>query len=261
MTPFTISNINQLSAEEKREIYIRLIPNELFENFTLPQQLIDSHGNDLLKLKCPAGSPSVEMELRHEYSFKDPLLYGHITETLTGRIHILLYILNDPSSPRFDVDRLANGTKTMFGILHRNLLAEEAAMNYGLAPGQIRKGLRLLGVAISRFEHFVKSLGHDLYLTEPLYYHNAYIFERYGFTYQNGRSLMERIQSGFEPGGYLIGKLDNSTAFRNLQSTNSIRLRSWAIHDGILGEPFQNVTMYKYVGKQAQVNTSLDCPW
>jgi len=54
----------------------------------------------------------MEMILRHEPGFPDPLLYGHLTDTLNGQIHILLYILNDPASPRFDVDRLPDGTAT-----------------------------------------------------------------------------------------------------------------------------------------------------
>ncbi|MFO3796098.1 MAG: hypothetical protein ACK8QZ_02280, partial [Anaerolineales bacterium] len=138
--------------------------------------------------------------------------------------------------------------------------AEKAAMEAGLAPGQVRRGLRLLGQAIEAFERFVRSLGQEIYFVEPLYYHNAVIFERYGFAYQQGRKLMERIQSGFSAGGDLLPLLDGSP-FRRPEAANSIRLRSWAIHDGILGEPFTNVTMYKYVGKSAGVNTSGDCAW
>jgi acetoin utilization protein AcuC len=134
-------------------------------------------------------------------------------------------------------------------------------MRYGLAPGQVRRGLRLLGSAISAFESFVESLGHDLYYAEPLYYHNAVLFERYGFTYQQGRKFMERIQQGMHVGGELLPRLDNSTPFRNPEAANSIRLRSWAIHDNLLGEPFTNVTMYKRVNIHAGVNTCGECNW
>jgi hypothetical protein len=184
-----------------------------------------------------------------------------MTDTLSGRIHILLYILNDPDSPRYDVDRLADGTTTKFGTLARNLDAELQAMHAGLAPGQVRKGLRLLGSAIQTFEQFVISLGQDMYFAEPLYYHNAVLFERYGFAYQQGRRLMERIQLGFSPGGELNAGLDNSTAFRSPEAAHHIRLRSWAIHDNLLGEPFTNVTMYKSVGKSASLNTANQCEW
>jgi acetoin utilization protein AcuC len=176
-------------------------------------------------------------------------------------VHILLYVLNDPDSPRFDVDRMPDGRPTRFGILCRNTQAEQAALEFGLAPGQIRKGLRMLGEAIQAFEDFVASLGHDLYFAEPLYYHNANIFEHYGFAYQRGRRLMERIQTGFQPGGDLLSGLDGSTPFRRPEAAGSIRLRSWAIHDGLLGEPFTNVTMYKTVGKHAGLNTCPNCHW
>jgi hypothetical protein len=149
----------------------------------------------------------------------------------------------------------------MFGIHYRNIEAELAAMEYGLAPGQIRRGLRMLGDAIAGFEHFVQSLGQEMYFAEPLFYHNAVIFERYGFTYAKGRRLMERIQQGFSAGGDLLSKLDGSTPFRKPEAAHSIRLRSWAIHDGLLGEPFNNVTMYKYVNKSAGINTCGECQW
>ncbi|HEX2696421.1 MAG TPA: hypothetical protein VHM28_01860, partial [Anaerolineales bacterium] len=86
------------------------------------------------------------------------------------------------------------------------------------------------------------------------------IFERYGFAYQQGRKLMERIHAGFTEEGELVKKLDGST-FRRAEARNSVRLRSWAIHDGILGEPFTNVTMYKHVGKTAGVSTAADTKW
>jgi hypothetical protein len=111
------------------------------------------------------------------------------------------------------------------------------------------------------FEDFVISLGHALYFVEPLYYHNAVIFERYGFGYQMGRRLMNEIQAGFAEGGALRQLLDNSGPFRSSDAAQSIRLRSWAIHDGILGEPFTNVTMYKRVGVSANINTTPGCEW
>ena len=72
---------------------------------------------------------------------------------------------------------------------------------------------------------------------------------------------MERIQAGFSEGGDLLPLLDGSTPFRQPGAQDSIRLRSWAIHDGILGEPFTNVTMYKRIGKPAGLNTSGECAW
>jgi acetoin utilization protein AcuC len=201
------------------------------------------------------------MRLYHEPGFPDPILYAHLTDTLNGQIHVLLYILNDPHSPRFDVDRMPDGTPTRFGTLKRNLEAERASLQAGLSPGQVRRGLRLARPATTAFEQFVSSLGHELYFIEPLYYHNAIIFERYGFTYQMGKRRMEQIQAGFQPGGELHQRLDDSNPFRSSKAADSIRLRSWAIHDGILGEPFTNVTMYKRIGKPAGIDTAPNCKW
>jgi acetoin utilization protein AcuC len=258
MTPSTIGGINRLPEEQKRDIYSRYIPKELIERFNLGDLGQDK---DMLQFRFAEGSSDVEMRLYHQVGFPDPILYAHLADNINGQIHVLLYILNDPASPRFDVDKMPDGTPTQFGIRRRNIEAELAAMQAGLAPGQVRHGLRALGQATQAFEGFVTGLGHDLYFAEPLYYHNAVIFERYGYSYQMGRRRMNEIHAGFEEGGALVQKLDDSTPFRSPQAAHSIRLRSWAIHDGILGEPFTNVTMYKRVGVSANINSAPGCEW
>jgi hypothetical protein len=260
MTASTIGGINRLPDNEKRAMYAQYIPKELLTKFNLPP-LTSARGHDLLQFRFAAGSSDVEMRLYHRVDFPDPVLYAHLTDTLNGQIHVLLYILNDPESPRYDVDKMPDGTPTKFGTLQRNIDAEKKALGAGLAPGQVRRGLRLLGQAIDAFEGFITSLGHDMYFVEPLYYHNAVIFERYGFSYQMGKRLMDSIQAGFQEGGDLRIHLDGSTPFRKSEAATGIRSRSWAIHDGILGEPFTKVTMYKRVGKQAGLNTALGCKW
>jgi hypothetical protein len=256
----TIGSINNLPEKEKRQIYARVIPKVLLERFHLPDT--DSlRIQNFIDFKFAPGSSDVELALYHEERFPDPILYGHLTDTLNGQIHILLYVLNDPNSMRYDVDHMPDGSTTKFGTLRRNLTAESTALADGLAPGQVRRGLRMLPAALASFEQFVKDLGHDMYFAEPLYYHNAIIFERYGFAYQEGRRFMERIHKGFSTDGDLLPKLDGSTPFRQPNAANSVRLRSWAIHDGILGEPFTNVTMYKRIGKSAGVNTCPDVEW
>jgi len=260
MQPSTIGGINLLPEPEKRAIYARYIPRELLERLDLPGP--DSQRiQQFLKFKFAAGSSDVEMSLFHDLRFPDPVLYAHLTDTMNGQIHVLLYILNDPDSPRFDVDKMPDGSPTRFGTLQRNIEAEKSALAAGLAPGQVRHGLRLLGPAIDAFEGFVRSLGHDVYFVEPLYYHVAVIFERYGFSYQVGKRLMERIHAGFKPDGDLSARLDGSNPFRAAEAGNSIRMRSWAIHDGILGEPYTHVTMYKRVGVSAGINTTPGSDW
>lgn len=258
--PSTLGAINQLPESEKRAIYMRVIPSELLDRFRLNPFLVDKFGQDLLLLKASPGSTNVEMSLFHKHGFQDPIVYGHITDTINGQLHILLYILNDPDSPRYNVDQLPNGTPTKFGISHRNLNAELDALGAGLNPGQIRRGPHLFSAAMRSFEEFVRELRHEIYFVEPLYYHNAVIFERYGFTYQQGRRLMRRIEDGFSLNGDLQSLLEVNSPFRSPDVTNSIRLRSWAIHDGILGQPFTNVTMYKRVGNHHGISTT-ECNW
>jgi hypothetical protein len=260
MPPSRINTINVLPEIEKRKIYTRLIPQELLTRFRLPERN-SQRLQSFIQFRFAPGSSDVELSLFHEHRFPDPILYGHLTDTVNGQIHVLLYILNDPDSPRFNVDRMADGTPTKFGTLSRNLEAENDAMVAGLAPGQVRHGLRLLTEAISYFESFVSSLGHDMFFAEPLYYHNAVLFERHGFSYQAGRKRMEQIESGFADGGNLFKSLDGSTPFRTPAAQQSIRLRSWAIHDGILGVPFTDVTMYKQIGKSAGLCTCPSCGW
>jgi hypothetical protein len=253
--PHSIGAINSLPLAEKLRTYQRFIPPELLSQFGIAQDYRDAHGRPLLRVACAPGSTDVVLELKHKHEASDPLLYAHLSDTVSGQIHVLLYVINDPTSPRFDVDRMPDGRATVFGTSLRNLEAETAAMQAGLAPGQVHRGLRILSRSIRSFEAFISSLGHDLYFVDPLYYHNAVIFERYGYAYQQGRQRMEHIHQGFQPGGDLIQRLDGSSPFRNLSMPPSIRGRSWAIHDGVLGEPYSGVIMYKQVGCAAAVDT------
>ena len=261
MKPKSIASINQLQSKEKEAIYTRFIPETLLQQFEIEADFIDAEGRSLLTLRSNEGSTDVVLDLRHEFGAQDPLLYTHLSDTMNGQIHVLLYIVNDPNSPRFGVDKMPDGTPTKFGVFRRNLIEEEKAIEAGLAPGQVRQGLRLLKHAIPAFDDFVQALGHEMYFIEPLSYHNAIVFERYGFSYQKGRRLMMRINEGFQPDSDLYLKLNNSTPFRKSSFAQSIRGRSWAIHDCILEEPYTDVTMYKKIGKNAGLSTFPDANW
>src|SRR5512143_1192661 len=130
MQPSTIGGINKLPESEKRAIYARYIPKELTQKFNLTDL---AQNQDLLQFRFESGSSDVDMRLYHQVGFPDPLLYAHLTDTLNGQIHILLYVLNDPNAPRFDVDKMPDGSPTRFGTLQRNIEAEKSAMEHGLA--------------------------------------------------------------------------------------------------------------------------------
>jgi hypothetical protein len=261
MTPYSIAGINRLPENEKREIYFRFVPEALRALFGIGPSLTDHQGNSLVRLEAAPGSSDVILELRHRCDAEDPTLYAHLTDTINGQVHVLLYVTNDPVSPRFDVDRMPDGTPTQFGTRLRNLDAEIAAFRAELAPGQIRRGLRMLRQSVEAFDRFVESLGHDMYFVDPLFYHNAIIFEGYGFAYLRGLRLMKDIQSGFSEGGRLRRKLDGQSVFRKPEAAGSIRGRSWAIHDGILGVPFSDVTMYRRIGHEASLRTLPHATW
>jgi len=260
-TPRSIGSVNHLPQPVKEALYTRFIPDALMRQFSIPADFRDVDGGRLLDLRCASGATDVVLALRRRASDPDPLLYAHLTDTVMGQVHVLLYIVNDPDSPRFDVDRMPDGTPTEFGSVRRNLAAEAAACRAGLAPGQVHRGLRALRHSIHAFEEFVDSLGQSMYYVEPLHYHNAILFEGYGFNYQLGRKRMEEIDGGFAEGGALSRLLDASSPFRQPYFAGSIRGRSWALHDGILGEPFGEMTMYKLVGQKAGIATSSAAAW
>jgi hypothetical protein len=108
----------------------------------------------------------VVLDVRRAVGAQDPTLYAHLTGTMNGQIHVLLYLINDPRSPDYDVDRMPDGTPTAFGTSLRNIEAAEAALEDGLGPGQIRRGLGILRESVTSFEEYVASLGHDVFFID-----------------------------------------------------------------------------------------------
>ncbi|NIV29590.1 MAG: hypothetical protein GWN58_08800, partial [Anaerolineae bacterium] len=254
---YSLRQINELPTPEREEIYRHLLPNKLLEDFGInTQTLSDAQGNRLVTFSCPHGASTVEVDVRSEAGFPDPLLYVELGDTRLNQIEVILFVVNDPSSERFETDRDWRGERTMFGTLRRNIPEEIRAMEAGLAPGQVRQGLRLSRTLLPIFESFVTRLGHDYYLMEPLTYHTAILFERLGCNYVQGLRKMQWLHDAFQPGGLLHGQLlDGASPFRQPDACHTIRGRSWAIHDGIMGEPWHGIKMYKRVGRHAGIDT------
>ncbi len=253
---YSLHQVNGLPVPEKEAIYRHLLLSSLLVTYGIDlDTLCDAQGNRLVTFTCPEGSHMVEVDIRPEVGFPDPLLYLELNDTPLNQIEVALFMVNDPKAERFETDRDWRGQRTKFGTFRRNLPAEVRAMEAGLAPGQVRQGLRLSRTLIPMFEQFVSRLGHDYYLMEPLTYHTAILFERLGCSYVQGKRKMEWIHRGFQPGALLCEALDGSTPFRQPDAWRTIRGRSWAIHDGILGEPWHGIKMYKRVGKHAGVDT------
>ena len=253
--PRSIREVNALPAAQKVAIYRTLLPFWLLDEYGIAYSTLTRDGEPLVQINAPDNSRVLELSLYHEAGALDPVIYANLVDTLNNQIMVLLLVINDPDLPRFDIDRDTHGKPTHLGMHTRNIPAEVAAMEAGLAPGQIRAGLRSFKLLVPVFEDFIRRIGHDMFLIEPLAYHNAITFERYGFSYSAGRKAMEDIHRRLLPGGDLHAKLDGSTPFRPPTAWQSIRMRSWAIHDGVLGYPFTGFQMYKRLGINAGINT------
>lgn len=259
--PPSIRGINDLPEAEKRAIYASLLPEWLFQNYEIDPEGLTRNGSPAVIFRFPTGSRAVEITVKRNPADLDPLLYLNMADTFNHKLLVLLTVVNDLDAARFNTDIDEHGNRTHFGTSSRNIYAERAAMEAGLAPGQVRAGLRVFKQSVPIFEEFVKNMGHELFLIEPLAYHNAIIFEKYGFNYIKGRGEMHRIHAAFQPDADLYRRLVSENPFRQPNVWQTIRGRSWAIHDGILGHPFTGFQMYKQIGVHAGVNTFPEARW
>ena len=258
----SLATINELPEDIRDQVYHTLLLDDLLERFGIDKvTLCNPRGEKVVVVDASPHTGLVEIRLWRQLGDRDPALYIQLVDTVNNQMLVLLFATNDPEAPRFQVDRDWGGEPTKFGTLTRNIEAEIVAMQAGLAPGQVRRGLRMSRKILPTFERFVARLGHDMYMMEPLAYHTALLFEGFGCAYSQGRRRMEWIQQEFQPGGELYNRLDGSTPFRVRGMEQTVRGRSWAIHDGVLNEPFTDVHMYKNIGKPAGVNTFPDWKW
>lgn len=259
--PHSLREINDLPDDEKRAIYASLLPEWLTTQYRINRETLLVDGPADVHLRCPRGSRALELSVKRLAEDVDPIIYLNMADTFNNQLLVLLVVVNDPDSVRYDIDVDERGNTTHLGTNSRNLVAEEAAMRAGLAPGQVRRGLRSFKQSVPVFESFVGRMGHDLFLIEPMAYHNAIIFERYGFNYLRGYREMTQIDKEFRPGGSLHSQLSSDNIYRGLDNWKSVRGRSWAIHDGILGHPFTGFQMYKRIGIDAGINSFPDSEW
>ena len=254
-----IHDLNQLDEERKERVYSLLIPDKVHDMFGIDRTtLTNPDGDRVVDIKAPSRSTFAIIEVREYPGDQDCIFCLEIEDTAFFRIDINFLIINDPRAPRFDTDIDATGRRTKFATVRRNIPEEIKAMEAGLTPGQVRKGLRMFGDFVPIATTFVSSMGQDMIIAEPLAYNNAIVFENYGFNYIRGRRRMTEIDEGFQPGGELYERLDGSTPFRQPGMEKTVRGRSWAIHDGILGEPWRGIDMYRPL-KPADVCTFPEC--
>jgi hypothetical protein len=255
----SILGLNGLPFGVRDRLYLRLIPDALLARLGRDRGWLLDAGGGLVRVSAGEDKPWARIELRVRELDRDPVLLVDVSTSAFGVPELSLVQVNDPDAPRYGIDRDPDGQDTLLGTASRNLGEEARALADGLAPGQVRRGLRMLGRVLECMDAFCRLLDGDFYLVEPLFYHSALLYERHGCDYFIGRDRMEEIHAGFEPGGELRARLDDSTLFRRRGFEATIRGRSWAIHDGILGAPFSGgqagVKMYRVPGRHAGVAT------
>jgi hypothetical protein len=257
--PITLRQINGLPENAKKRTFRALLPPALLGRFGInPVTWQGPDGDGHVLLTARAGTGAVSLAVRQRAGSSDEFFYVVLEDTSMNSINLNFLLIRDPDGPCFRTDRDEEGHPTLFGTVHRNLAAEEQAMQAGLAPGQVCKGLRASEQAIQHLEAFLVTSGHTAYFLEPLTYTSAWLFERRGFAYVRGHQLMDEIDQEFQPGGRLYQALDGSTPFRQPDQWHTVRGRSWAIHDGILeaiGASWDGLRMIKQVGRHAGVET------
>lgn len=257
-----IAGLNALPVPVREQLYTRLIPEELLARYGVGRHgWREADGERLVRITVGEERSWVRVELRAREHDRDPVLLVDVGMSPFGPPELSLVQINDPDGGRYGIDRDPEGNETLLGTAGRNLDEEERALRDGLAPGQVRPGLRMLRRVLEAMDAFCGLLGSDFYLVEPLFYHSALLYERHGCDYFMGRDRMEAIHAGFQLGGALQARLDGSSPFRRPGFEATIRGRSWAIHDGVLGQPFcdgvsgVNVKMYRVPGRAASVCT------
>jgi len=257
----SIEEINALPADQAEALYLRLIPEPVLSRLAVdPHTLCDGEGRRLVRVTAPSGQPWARVELRASADDRDAAYLIDVEMSTLAVPELAFVQLTDPGSPRYAIDLSTDGDDTLFGTVGRNVDEEVRAMRAGLAPGQVRRGLRLLGSVLDAMSDFARLLGHEIFLIEPLFYHSAVLYERRGCGYVLGRDRMEAIDAGFRAGGELHRRLDGSTDFRRVGAEGSVRGRSWALHDGLWTESWggrwSGIKMYKAAGRQAGVSTA-----
>jgi hypothetical protein len=253
---FTLRDINALPIREKEGLYGKIIPGRLFTMFDIsPETFRGNDGEKKISFLAPEGLGFCRIEVRLSPLDRDAVFFLEIADTQYHQMELAFCIINDPFSPRFNVDVDENGRDNCFTTLGRNIPEEIRAMEAGLFPNQTHRGLRMFSEFLPLFENFVDCLGMEIIIAEPLSYDNAIRYEKYGFDYLTGKRLMLEINEGFRKGNIYQRRLDGSSPFRCSGSEATVRGRSWAIHDGVLEKPWDDIRIYLQVGHRAGIDT------
>jgi len=195
----SVYEVNHLPLEERTKLYRSLIPPEVFSLCGIDRNtFLNRAGEKVVQFHTPESHGFASIDVKRNLKDSDSVFFLQISDTpFMDNLELSFIVINDPRGERFNIDRDDQGKDTLFGTALRNVAEEERAMKAGLAPGQVRPGIKLLREFISLLERFASKLGLSMLSGEALFYHNAIQYERYGFGYLEGRKMMEEIDRGF----------------------------------------------------------------
>ena len=229
----SIQEINALPREVAEALYARLVPEELLDRFAIdPATLCDKDGARLVRVTAPADKPWARVEVRAVARRTAIPRCWWTWRCRRCRCRSWPSCRSPtPRAPRYAIDRDPDGRDTLFGTASRNVDEERRAMQDGLAPGQVRRGLRLLSRVLDAMEGFCALIGKEIYLIEPLFYHSAILYERRGCGYLMGRDVMEEIHAGF------AGRRPAARGARRLLRTSAAPEAARTVRGPELGPP------------------------
>lgn len=251
----SLKAINRLDRAEKEHIYSRLLPQRLRDVLGLSgASFLNCSGEKLVEITAPEGLPLVRIEAKDRPGGVT-VFFLELSDTQFNQMELCFCIIRDPASPHYAVDVDETGENNWFASHGRNITEELRAMRAGLFPNQTHYGLQLFVTFFPLLERFTDALGRQIIVAEPLSYDNAIRYEKYGFDYLRGKQLMLEIDREFQPDGSYYARLDGSTPFRMPGMERTVSGRSWAIHDGIMDKPWDEVQIYRMIGVHAGINT------
>ena len=194
-----------MAEGEREKLLSVLVPRRFLELFSIdPETFRNPAGKRCVKFVCPDKMPFFQIDLRRDPGDRDAAYFLDVSNSPFGQMEISFVIVNDPDGERYDIDVDENGQDTYFGTARRNVPEEIRAMEAGLAPGQVRRGLRAMDELVASWDAFFDRVGHKFYFLEPLSYNSGIIYERHGFQYVTGKERMEYLDREFRPGGGLL---------------------------------------------------------
>jgi hypothetical protein len=255
----SLRGVNRLPVKFKEHLYASLVPRDLLTAYGIdPGSLMDRGGRPAFQFDFPPDKGLVKIQFKRSISEIDPIVFIQLSDTSYNQVEFEWVIINDPDSERFQI-HISDSTQFLPpGSEFRNIPEEIRAMKAGLAPGQVRRGLRKFPEMMDLLESFLTRLNIHLVYGFPYAYHNAIELERIGYFYGTGKELMVEIDQGFQPGGRLLERLNGSSPFRQPGMDKTVRGRSWAIHDGIMDNPWICPMMIKMTGRKLKDYTFRD---